>query len=63
MVHPDCFALGRQKHWLEKRSDDRTRIRIGRAACPVRDPNRFDLPALAIAETYRDRGQTELLFI
>jgi len=49
------------------------RIRIGCAACPIATrkthrylvflTNRFDLPALAIAEIYRNRGQTELFFI
>jgi len=60
--------------WLEKRSDDRNSLTVYPAAPRVLSrprthrylvflANRFDLPALAITETYRDRGQTELLFI
>ncbi len=65
--------------WLEKRSDDRTahqnslnaypaapRVlsRPPNASLPVFLTNRFDLPALAIAEIYhRNRWQIELSFI
>ena len=74
-VHLDCLELGRQKHRLEK--SDQTIALLTRNSLNAypnrmrRDvlrylvflTNRFDLPAFAIAETYRNRRQIESSFI